>query len=209
MFDSRDDIGQVGATKVPPHGLTGEFARWESLLAWLGSRERWVLLATVVFQLAVLGWMIAGKAAILWNGETVLLKVAPVDPRDLLRGDYVILSYEISRPPAEGMEEYPGQQTGTDLRQWVGRDVFVTLIPEPDGRHYRAGRYSLVPASDDELFIKGQLTEPWRITYGIESFFVQEGQGKEYEAAVRDRRLWAEVAIAADGQATLRRLHIE
>jgi len=40
----------------------------------------------------VLGGMIALHAAPLWFGETVLLKVEPVDPRGLMRGDYVILS---------------------------------------------------------------------------------------------------------------------
>jgi uncharacterized membrane-anchored protein len=43
-------------------------------------------------QLVVLGGMIALHAAPLWFGETVLLKVEPVDPRGLMRGDYVILS---------------------------------------------------------------------------------------------------------------------
>ena len=48
-------------------------------------------------QIAFLSWMIAGRAAILRDGREVLLKVEPVDPRDLLRGDYVVLTYEITR----------------------------------------------------------------------------------------------------------------
>jgi uncharacterized membrane-anchored protein len=30
------------------------------------------------------------------TGEKIMLRVEPVDPRDLFRGDYVSLSYEIS-----------------------------------------------------------------------------------------------------------------
>ena len=48
-----------------------------------------------------------------------------------------------------------------------------------------------------------------RATYGIESYYVQEGTGHDYEAAVRNRRLWAEVALASDGAASLRGLVIE
>ena len=40
-------------------------------------------------QIGFLSWIIAGRAAILRDGQEVLLKVEPVDPRDLLRGDYV------------------------------------------------------------------------------------------------------------------------
>ena len=35
-------------------------------------------------QIAFLSWIIAGRAAILRDGQEVLLKVEPVDPRDLL-----------------------------------------------------------------------------------------------------------------------------
>lgn len=31
------------------------------------------------------------------NGQQVILSTVPVDPRDILRGDYVNLSYEIGR----------------------------------------------------------------------------------------------------------------
>ena len=48
------------------------------------------------------GWswlaMMVRPLMTLTTGETILLRVVPVDPRDLFRGDYVILSYEISRP---------------------------------------------------------------------------------------------------------------
>ena len=37
-----------------------------------------------VAQIGFLFWMIAGRAAILRDGRDVLLKVEPIDPRDLL-----------------------------------------------------------------------------------------------------------------------------
>ncbi|EJS88355.1 hypothetical protein AAUPMB_10280 [Pasteurella multocida subsp. multocida str. Anand1_buffalo] len=32
---------------------------------------------------------------ILTNGESIILKTAPVDPRSLMQGDYMTLNYEI------------------------------------------------------------------------------------------------------------------
>ena len=55
-----------------------------------------VALFIAIVQTAILGYMIEGRASILRSGTEVLLKTAPVDPRDLLRGDYVILTYDIS-----------------------------------------------------------------------------------------------------------------
>ena len=63
-----------------------------------------LVLAAIVLALAQIGflsWMIAGRAAILRNGQEVLLKVEPIDPRDLLRGDYVRLGYEIRNVPVK------------------------------------------------------------------------------------------------------------
>ena len=45
--------------------------------------------------------MIALRAIPLLTGQTVLVKVVPVDPRELFRGDYVQLSYDFSRVPPE------------------------------------------------------------------------------------------------------------
>ena len=47
------------------------------------------------------------------------------------------------------------------------------------------------------------------IAFGIESYYVQEGTGLDYEAAVRRGRVSAVVAVAPDGQAALRGLRIE
>ena len=71
--------------------------------------RRSILLAVLVaaLQVGFLGWMIAGRAAILRDGAEALLKVEPIDPRDLLRGDYVRLGYEISRITARLVTNLP------------------------------------------------------------------------------------------------------
>ena len=81
--------------------------------------------AAALIQIALLGAMITDRARILRGGTEVKLLTRPIDPRDLLRGDYVVLGYDISQLP-----------TGALLNQPAGSrnpDVFVKLAPKPDG----------------------------------------------------------------------------
>jgi uncharacterized membrane-anchored protein len=176
--------------------------RFDRAVEWLKSHERSVLVAAVALQVLLLLGMIGSRAAVLRSGRTVLLRVVPVDPRDLIRGDYVTLGYEISQ--VAPIPTVPGSASWS-----TGGDVYVTLVPEPDGRHYRKGAVSQDRPPPNVTFIKGTLVSPMRVRFGIESYYVQEGKGRDYEQAIQSRRLWAEVALAPDGTAVLRGLVIE
>jgi len=181
---------------------------------WTRTHQTPLLVAGVGFQLLVLVVMIGILAAPLAFGETVLLRVVPVDPRDLFRGDYVRLGYEISRVPAGGIEGlvetrgYAGHHRGKAAEQ----TVYVSLEPEADGRHYRAAKASTNRPPSGK-YMRGKYKPDWQpggqMVFGIESFYVPEGTGGAYVEAQRHRRLWAEVALAPWGQATLRGLRIE
>ncbi len=85
-----------------------------------------VLLAAV--QIGFLSWIIAGRAAILRDGQEVLLKVEPIDPRDFLRGDYVRLGYEIRNVPVKLIENAPAGEFVTE-----DGPIFVRLKKDEDG----------------------------------------------------------------------------
>jgi uncharacterized membrane-anchored protein len=177
------------------------------VFGWLKARERKILLLTAVAQLAILLGMIALRAAPLVSGQTVLVRVQPVDPRDLFRGDYVILSYDFSRVPQDGIQGLSDSEHGS-WKQLQGRPVYVTLVPDSNGVHHRAEKVTVVKP-ERGLFIKGQMERYGSMKFGIESYFVQEGTGREYERAIRDRKLTAELAVASSGQAALRGLRTE
>jgi uncharacterized membrane-anchored protein len=134
------------------------------------------------------------------SGTTVWLKVVPVDPRDMFRGDYVILSYSMSQS-----SNASGWISGDDVP--VGTAVYVTLVPDDDGIHHRADQYLPEPPASG-LYIKGTRQGGNRIEYGIESFYVQAGTGLDYEQAARTGTLSAEVAIGEGGQAGLKQLRV-
>lgn len=54
-----------------------------------------ILLVTGVVILGFFNFAIYQKEAILDNGQPVLLKLTPVDPRSIMQGDYMRLRYEI------------------------------------------------------------------------------------------------------------------
>ncbi|MDG3007443.1 GDYXXLXY domain-containing protein [Paludisphaera mucosa] len=172
-------------------------------------RESALLIAAAAFQLAVLGWMIAGTLWTFRETRTVYVKVAPVDPRDLFRGEYVTLSYDFSRVPPGGVEGLPGPYTYDNESAWRNHPVFVPLTAEPDGKHYRSGPPRSTPPEGDVPYLQGTLDDESQIAFGVESFYVQEGRGAEYEAAARDHKLWAEIGLTAQGQGILKGLAIE
>lgn len=171
-------------------------------------------LLLALLQVGFLGWMIAGRAAILRDGREVLLKVEPVDPRDLLRGDYVILSYGISRIPLSMIADLDtlGGETS------AAGEITVRLGREADGYWQARSAWIKNPpaeaASADEVDIAGQIPPlnlayagaDVRVTYGIERFYLPEGEGRAIERDMRVRPFGVRVAVPASGNAQVKAL---
>jgi uncharacterized membrane-anchored protein len=171
-------------------------------------------LVLALVQIAFLAWMIAGRAAILRNGTEVLLKVEPVDPRDLLRGDFIYLGYEISRIPVKLIANAP-----TDAYVSHNGPVVVRLKKDAAGFwHPAAAWLDKAPneAAQGEADIVGHLSTGWDIAsnpdatvspdYGIERFYLPEGEGLAIQNDMRIRPFAIKVALAKDGTAQIKAL---
>lgn len=166
-------------------------------------------LAVALLQIGFLTSMIAGRAAILRDGREVLLEVQPVDPRDLLRGDYVMLGYNISSLPRSLFAQQP-----SNAGAWNAREVYVRLRPDAGGVWQpvsaRLESDEATPTPEGEVEIKGVTLPSWseespvQIRYGIERFYLPEGQGKPIEADMRERTFRMRVAVAEDGTAQVK-----
>lgn len=142
--------------------------------------NRKALWLSVVVGLQV-AWLIgtaASKEMSLKRDTTVLLETMPVDPRDWLRGDFVILNYKISTIPA-------GWLSANAAENLNNRNVYVTL--EQRGEFFEAVAASLSPVDAPaggyvvrgtlEDFRDSLMTRDLRVRYGIERFYVPEGTG--------------------------------
>ena len=165
-----------------------------------------LLIAVVGLQA---GWIIAtvlAQETILARGATVVLETAPVDPRDLLRGDYVILSYKISTLPAalfpEGLlnDVAPGTPVFVRLEkrgQFHEAESASFSAPEPDAAHP-----VLRGTVSGPSFARGD-TGAVRVEYGLERFYVREGTGQPHGT------LTVEAAVTPSGDAIIRQVFID
>lgn len=148
---------------------------------------------------------IFSNQSILSQGVSVLLETVPVDPRDFLRGDYVILRYKISNLDLNQIEsENPYYRHG--------ETVYVKL--EQKNKFWEAVSIRTKRGADsDGLFIRGRVKYSYGknigVDYGIESYFVPEGEGKNIEASIRNRNaVEVEVMVDSTGKALIKKVAV-
>jgi uncharacterized membrane-anchored protein len=189
----------------------------DNLIARVPLLARYILAALLLCGLILA--MVYQRAEILRSGQEVRLEIVPVDPRDLFRGDYVVLDYAISSVdlPKDAKSEFRR-----------GQKVFVTLRPDETRRARAVAISSERPAvSDADIVILGTVTassvcppneaglrvckpgiRAVLVKYGLESYFVPQGEGKKIETTEK-ARLEVVAAVAASGQAAIKRLLID
>jgi len=232
----------------------------------------------ILLQILILAGMIGYRYYWVETGEKIMLRVSPVDPRDLFRGDYVSLAYEISSLDLDRLSVKEGFRPK--------EKVYVILEKEPDGTWKAAGLAKSLPSGkkfiqgtvefekkdslrweitlkDDRgnlhplsprrwverqpggrmtfcLDPRGQVTSftkedparkdscrggpsvtgvitdikttPFRllqVEYGIDSFFVQEGKGRDIESGRAGQDLKVEAVLRKDGKAMLKSLWVD
>lgn len=140
-------------------------------------RTKWILiLGNLLLLLIYFNWSVFQKEQTLTRGELVLFRLAPVDPRSLMQGDYMALNYEVASVDelysSDSLAFIP--QRGYAVLALDSKRVaqIVRLQPTTEGLgaeevfiNYHKGRYGL-------------------LKLGAESFFFEEGQGEAYEEAV-------------------------
>ena len=105
----------------------------------------------VLLQCVLLVLMVADRMQILREGREVTLQTQPVDPRDLLRGDYVVLRYDISQLPAGTLAGQPAAE-----RKPV---VFVKLAPNANGLYEAVSVHAEpVTVTAPDVLIRGRVS---------------------------------------------------
>ncbi len=168
-------------------------------------------IVAAALQTAVLGYMVESRASILRSGEDIKLKTLPVDPRDLLRGDYVILSYPIStisKDIVTGDIPRDSQQVRMAVRLKPGADGLWTASEASFGDLAPAKGSVVLRTLPFEYYssVDNVLPETLFVSYGIERYYVPEGEGKVLEDARNQEELEVEARVSKEGTPQIARL---
>ena len=161
----------------------------------------------VVLQTAALVGMVAIKHRTLVTGSPVLLETEPIDPRSLFRGDYVRLNYAISRlenAEVEGDENFERHD-----------DIYVVLREgekfwEPVSIHYEMPAHTaelVIIRGEVEftgLWVSGESRDGVNVRYGIENYFVPEGEGMALERPAEGEEVTILVAVDGKGDSAIK-----
>ena len=155
--------------------------------------RHWRFLLPVLAQVVLLAAIPARGLYTRETGTTVMLKLAPVDPYDMLSGHHMTLGYEISRPL--GVE---------DLAD--GAVVYVSLAESDDGIWRATG---ISDENPGVIAIRGRCQRR-RLVFGIESYYFAEAEREGIQAQVDEHMAdaLAEVKVDSHGGASLIGLHI-
>jgi uncharacterized membrane-anchored protein len=144
----------------------------------------------VILQVFVLMGFAAKRAYTLNTGTIVTLQAQTFDPFDPFRGDYINLRYDISAMPKITLDDYKHNDEIYAVLQ--KHSPFWTLVSLSREKPELA---------DSEIMLKGKVGYPGNIKYGIEQFFVPEGNGKVLQ---QSKHLKVEVAIDNTGCAMVK-----
>lgn len=153
----------------------------------------------VALQVVIVFAIIIFKLSVLTGGTDVLLKIAPVDPRDLLRGDYATFQYDISI-----IDSY--YANNQQIRN--GDTVYVVL--RQGGKYHTVQNVQKTQPTSNELFIKGKVESGgsrFHVVYGIEQYFIPEDEGRNF--SFWNKEAAARVAVDNNGNAALKQIYVD
>ena len=171
----------------------------------------WLAVASQVLVILII---VVFKVSILSEGNDVLLRIVPVDPRDWLRGDYVTFSYDIS-----SLSSYYAN------RQNLASGDTIYVVLRQGNKYATVSRVQKEKPSEKEIFIKGKIASggvspsnddlmdeefnnrQLRVIYGIEQYFIPEGSGQNFNFP--DKTAAAQVFLDSNGNAVLKRIYID
>ena len=159
--------------------LTKRLIKGTSSAHWLQKPAVTIIIALLGLAL-VLGVMtrnIAKYENHLTTGDTVLLALAPVDPRGFMQGDYMTLSYALERDVFAALNRDPGSYP-------TNEDGYVIVALDNN----KVAQFVRLAANQPKNLASNEMAIHYRIRNGAmqlatNAFFFQEGHGEAFEAA--------------------------
>jgi uncharacterized membrane-anchored protein len=168
--------------------------------------KRNLFILVLALQSAWVLYTVAVQERALQVGATVLLETRPVDPRDLLRGDYVILNYKISTVPTNLFSP----PLANALPH--GQTVWVALAPRGEFHELSRASTERFEAAPGEVLLRAN-SRWWDggrnaprdvgVEYGLERFYVREGTGNPRG------KLTVKAVVPKSGRASIKQVFLD
>lgn len=159
--------------------LTKRLIRDTSTAHWLQKPAVTIVIALLglALVLVVMTMNIAKYENYLATGDTVLLALAPVDPRGFMQGDYMTLSYALERDVFAALNKDPGSYP-------TNEEGYVIVALD----QHNVGQLVRLAANQSKNLASNEIAIYYRIRNGTmqlatNAFFFQEGHGEAFEAA--------------------------
>lgn len=178
----------------------------------------------IAFQVLTVASIAITKERLLATGQEIILQTAPIDPRDIFKGDYVRLDYSFSKVPVSKLND---DLLNTGLKK--GQKVFLSL--DINNRGIAQGNHLSLTPPQDSLYLVGRVKSHWpyhnyqkwsesnkkpaetfqpvMVKYGLEQYFVEQGSGLEMEKIRGTRNsfqvpMLMHVAVSDTGDSVIR-----
>ena len=159
--------------------LTKRLLKGTSKTHWLQKPAVTIIIALLglALVLVVMTRNIAKYENHLTTGDTVLLALAPVDPRGFMQGDYMTLSYALERDVFAALNRDPGSYP-------TNEDGYVIVALDNN----KVAQFVRLAANQPKGLASNEMAIHYRIRNGAmqlatNAFFFQEGHGEAFEAA--------------------------
>jgi uncharacterized membrane-anchored protein len=152
----------------------------------LQDRTRLIVMAVMtVIILGVVNFEIMGKERIVRDGKTVLLRLAPRDPRSLMQGDYMALRYSMA------------SNVATEAGRIISTDGIVVIQLDAQNEASFVALYEGQPLEPGQQLLRYRKRGE-TVRLASDAYFFEEGLGEVYS-----RARFGEIRVNADGDAVL------
>lgn len=131
------------------------------------------VLIVAFMLLGVINFAVWQYEQTLAKGETILLELAPVDPRSLMQGDYMALNFALAQEIQQELRPSKDRQPLVRLAVVELNDQGVAKLVSLDSQQ---------PLLANQYYIQYRERNR-RIHLGTNAFFFQEGTAEQYESA--------------------------
>ena len=135
-------------------------------------KKLWVF-AVLILILLLVNFSIYQKEQHLAHGRTVCLRLAPVDPRSLMQGDYMALRFALTNTLRKDLTKYEfADNTDGRILLHVERNCTATYVAPYIGQMLQSG----------QIFLRYRIRSK-HIKIATNAFFFEEGTSERYAKA--------------------------